>query len=154
MTYSLHLRNGDLNFAGPGGYAVVSGRQKLIQDLKNWLLEPQGSDPFHPEYGSILNGNAAGMPEAEDFIGSVLTSEKLIQIEAEVRRVLGAYQRQQLDRLNQEVISYGGKNTFSQGEILYSVEAVDVHQVADTVLVRVSITTGDGSQLSFSQAVT
>ena len=56
MTWSLAVVNGDLSFAGPGGYATVSGQNKLIQDLKNWLLEPRGTDPIHPGYGCTLDG--------------------------------------------------------------------------------------------------
>lgn len=152
MTWSFHTKNGDLNFAGPGGFATVTGQQKLIQDLKNWLLEPRGTDALHPDYGAVLDGGL--LPdgsEAESLIGSQLTSEALVLVESEIRRVLAAYQQQQLDRLTRESALYGGKNTFSAGEILVAVQAVNVQQVADTVFVTVTIQTGDGDQISFTQ---
>lgn len=152
MTWSLHLKNGDLNFSGPGGFATVSGEQKLVQDLKCWILEPRGTDPLHPDYGSTLDGGT--LPdgtEIESVIGDVISAESLITIESEIRRVLQAYQQQQLDRLTRENALYGGKNTFAASEILQSVVAVNVQQVADTVFVQCVIQTANGSQLSFTQ---
>lgn len=152
MTYSLQVKNGDLNFGGPGGFATVTGQSKLVQDLKNWILEPRGTDPIHPDYGALLDGGT--MPDGTDadpIIGDLITSATLVLIESEIRRVLAAYQQQQLDRLNREIVQYGGKNTFSMGEVLVAVTAVTCTQVSDTVLVTVSIQAGDGSSLTFSQ---
>lgn len=154
MSWSFHIKNGDLNLAGPGGFATVSGQQKLIQDLKNWILTPRGTDPMHPDYGSVLDGGM--LPDGtqvNSFLGGLFTSENLVEIESEVRRALAAYQQQQLDRLTRESALYGGKNTFSAGEILVSVDDVSLQQVGDTVLVTCLISTGNGDQLSFSQAL-
>ena len=152
MTWSFHVKNGDLNFAGPGGFATVTGQQKLIQDLKNWILEPRGTDPMHPDFGAVLDGGL--LPDgsyADAIIGQQLTAEAMVLVESEIRRVLGAYQQQQLDRLNRESALYGGKNTFNLGEVLVAVSSVTLQQLADTVLVNVTIQTGDGDQLSFTQ---
>lgn len=155
MTWSFQIKNGDLNFAGPGGFATVTGQQKLIQDLKNWLLEPRGTDAFHPDYGSILDGGTANDGSViEGSIGSVVTPEALLVIESEVRRVLNGYQQQQISRLQREAPLYGGLNTFSAGEVLSSVDDVQVIQIGDTVLVTVIVTVGDGNSISFTQAVT
>lgn len=154
MTWSFQIKNGDLNFAGPGGFATVTGQQKLVQDLKSWLLTPRGTDAFHPDYGSVLDGGS--MPDGtviEGSIGSLISSESLMTIESEVRRVLNAYQQQQLDRLTREAPLYGGKNTFSAGEILASVNDVKVVQVGNVALVTCSISTGDGNAVSFTQAL-
>jgi hypothetical protein len=152
MTWSLRVKNGDLTFAGPGGFASVSGQNKLVQDLKHWLVEPRGSDPFHPEHGSTLDGGelSDGTVVASS-IGNLFTGEDLLAIEAEIRRVLNAYQIVQAQRLGREAIQFGGKNTFSMGEILRTVNDVKVRQLGDTALVDVQITTADGALLSFSQ---
>lgn len=153
MTWSFHTRNGDLNLGGSGGgFATVTGQQKLVQDLKNWLLEPRGTDPLHPDFGAVLDGGL--LPDgsfADSIIGNELTSEALLLIESEVRRVLAAYQQQQLDRLTRETTLYGGKNTFAMGEILTAVQSVRLQQASDTVLVTVTIQTGDGNTITFSQ---
>lgn len=152
MTWSFQIKNGDLNISGPGGYATVTGQQKLIQDLKNWLLTPRGTDPFNPDYGSILDGGVMDDGTViESSIGTLITPEALVSIEAEIRRVLNAYQQQQLARLTREAPLYGGLNTFAAGEILGSVDDVEVTQVGAVVVCQVSITTGDGNAISFSQ---
>lgn len=152
MTWSFHTKNGDLNLGGTGGFATVTGQQKLVQDLKNWLLEPRGTDPLHPDYGAVLDGGL--LPDgsfADSLIGNELTAEALVLVESEVRRVLASYQQQQLERLTRENSQYGGKNTFSMGEVLSAVSAVSLQQSNDTVIVTVTIQTGDGDSISFTQ---
>lgn len=152
MTWSFHTKNGDLNLGGTGGFATVTGQQKLVQDLKNWLLEPRGTDPLHPDFGAVLDGGL--LPDgsfSDSLIGNELTAEALVLVESEVRRVLASYQQQQLDRLTRENSLYGGKNTFSLGEVLASVNAVSLQQANDTVIVTVTIQTGDGDSISFTQ---
>jgi hypothetical protein len=155
VSWSFHVKNGDLNFAGPGGFATVTGQQKLVQDLKNWLLEPRGTDPFHPDYGSVLDGGT--LPDGTSVnsqIGNLVSGEILLNIEAEVRRILTGYQQQQLDRLNRETLLYGGKNTFNSSEILASIEDVVIQQLGDVVLVRCVLRTASGDAISFAQALT
>lgn len=154
MTWSLAVINGDLSLAGPGGYATVTGQQKLLQDLRNWILEPRGTDPFHVDYGSTLDGGT--LPDGstvDSVIGDLITSENLLTIESEVRRVLAAYQQQQLDRITTEAGLYKGKNTFAASEILQSVDEVNIQPVADMVFVQCVITTASGDQTSFTQAL-
>lgn len=154
MSWSFKINNGDLDFSGPGGFAVVRGQQKLVQDLKHWLLEPRGTDPFHPDYGSTLDGgyfpDGSEVPSA---IGGIFTGEDLLKIEAEIRRVLNSYRNQQVDRMNRESMKYGGRNTFSRGEILLTINAVNVSQLGDTALANISITTADGDEITFQQAL-
>ena len=152
MSWSFLIKNGDLSFAGPGGFAAVTGTAKLIQDLKHWLLEPRGSDPFHPEHGSTLDGGTLSDGTiVASSIGGLFTGEDLLAIEAEIRRILNAYQLIQSQRLGREMVQYGGKNTFSLGEILRAVNDVDVRQLGDTAVVTISITTANGDMLTFTQ---
>jgi hypothetical protein len=154
MTWSFLIRNGDLSFAGPGGFATVSGQNKLIQDLRNWLLEPRGSDPMHQEYGSTLDGGTlADGTIVPSPIGGTFTRYELLTIENEIRRILSAYQTMQAARIRRDNLKFGGKNTFSTGEILRSVDEVKVTQVGDTAVVNVRITTGNGDNISFTQPI-
>lgn len=137
---------------GPGGLATVTGQQKLVQDLRCWILESRGTDPMHPDYGSIIEGGV--LPDgslADPMVGQLIDAETATSLEAEIRRILGAYQQQQVNRINQENITYAGKNTYGLGELLAAINDVSVVQVADTVLVQVTITTADGDALTFSQ---
>jgi len=155
MSWSFQIRNGDLNWGGPGGFATVSGRQKLIQDLKNWILEPQGTDPFHPDFGSLLDGGVGpdGI-EVDYLIGNTVSPEGMMTIEAELRRILTAYQQQQSDRMSNDIIQYGGKNTFGLDEILLQVEDVKVENYQDVVLATITILTGSGNAVTFTTPVT
>ncbi len=152
MSWSFQIRNGDLNFDGPGGFATVTGTQKLLQDIKCALLTPQGTDPSHPGFGSIVQGGiTADGVEVPTMIGSLVTPELRLDLESEIRRILHTIQAQQLDRLTRESVIYGGRNTFSQGEILASVDNVVINQVGDTLLVRIVFTTGNGDQVTLTQ---
>lgn len=155
MTWSFLIRNGDLSFAGPGGFATVTGQGKLIQDLRHWLLEPRGSDPMHHEYGSTLDGGTlADGTVVPSSIGGVFSGYHLLLIENEVRRILSAYQTVQAARIKRDNLRFGGKNTMTTGEILRRVDDVVVTQLGDTAVVNIRITTGNGDSIGFSQPLT
>lgn len=149
------MQGGDLSLGGPGGFSTVTGTQKLIQDLRNWILEPRGTDPDHPEYGSVLDGGT--LPDGtvlESPVGSILDASVIMNMESEIRRILTAYQQQQLDRLQRESALYNGKNTFAPGEILYSIDKVDVQQYIDVAIATVTITTSSGQIVPFNVPIT
>lgn len=154
MTWSLDISRGDLNLGGPGGFAKVTGTQKLLQDLRAALLTPAGFDPNHPEFGSVLDGGV--LPDGtvvETQIGSVITNQSLVDVEVEIRRVLADYQRKQLTRLTDEQSRYGGLHTFDSGEILMSIDSVSVRRTGDTLVAFVAVRTANNIRLSFAQAV-
>lgn len=154
MSWSLHLRNGDLNPSGPGGLAQVTGSQKLVQDLRCALLTPIGTDPLHLDFGSTLDGGTGPdgsiIPSA---IGSVIDTNTILYIESEIRRVLTGYQEQQVNRLLADQATLGGKNTFAQGEILYSIDNVNVQQIGDVVVASAALTTSDGDSITLTNPV-
>jgi len=153
MSWSFAIKNGDLNPFGPGGYATVTGTQKLLQDLRIWLLTPRGSDPLHLDYGSTLDGGTVDGTIVESNIGTIIDKTRLLALESEVRRVLFAYQQQQMDRLYRDQTELDGKNTFAPGEILYSVENVQLSQIGDVVVIAVSIRASDGNLLNISTPI-
>jgi len=154
MSWSFNVKNGDLDLSGPGGFSVVTGGQKLIQDLKHWLLESRGTDPMHPEYGSTLDGGVTSDGSVvEAFIGANIYKERLLDVESEIRRVLFSYQDQQLARLRSEQERLGGKNTFAPNEILYSVDGVNVRQIDDKVVAQLRLRTQNNADVSFIQPV-
>lgn len=155
MTFSFQLLNGDLNPQGPSGLAQVTGSQKLIQDLRCWYLTAIGSNPLHLDYGSSLDGGPGtdGTP-IMSLLGNVIDANLILQVEAEIRRVLAAYQQQQVQRLLQDQQNLSGKNTFSQGELLQQVDSVNVSQVGDVLVANVQITTMDGTTIATALPVT
>lgn len=154
MSWSFQIHNGDLNIGGPGGFSTVSSTAKLVQDLKHWMLEPRGTDPFHPDYGSLIDGGTVNSSfDSPSLLGGLMRDEDLMYIEAEIRRILNSYRIMQAERISDDRMKYGGKNTFSQGEILLTINSVEAVPMGDTVVVFIKITTADGQALSFSQAV-
>lgn len=139
MSWSLRLTNGDLNLDS-GSYAVVTGPEKLVQDLRCWVLEPQGTDVMHPTYGSIM----------EDVLGNLFTPEQIMNIEAEIRRIVMAYSAQQQDRRSRDMVVYGGKNTMAPGEICTGISKIIILPDGDTAAVWVYLTTANGDSIAFT----
>jgi hypothetical protein len=150
MTWSLAITNGDLVLSN-SDYATVTGEQKLIQDLTCFVLESMGTDPNHPDYGSLLDGGVdssgalhqsmLGLPNGN------LISEALIQ--SELQRILLSYQNMQIQRAKSDRLQYG-KTTFSLGEVLLSINSITMTPIADTLIVNIGITTGNDTSVSLS----
>ena len=153
MSWSLRLRGGDLNLSGKEGYATVRSGAKLLQDLRNWTLEPRGTDPLHPQFGSTLDGGMSRGVQVDSLIGSTISQEVLLDIEVEIRRILSEYRRQQANRVHSDMMKFGGRHTVDQGEGIDSIEDIQVRQVNDTVLIRVTIRTSSGARFSLTQPV-
>jgi hypothetical protein len=150
MTWSLAITNGDLVLSN-SDYATVTGEQKLIQDLTCFLLETMGTDPNHPDYGSLLDGGIDGGGTVYQSMlglpnGNAL-SEALIQ--SELQRVLLAYQNMQIQRAKSDRVQYG-KTTFSLGEVLLSVDSITMTTIADMLIANIGITTGNDTSVSLS----
>lgn len=125
MSFSLKVVNGDLSITA-GRFDLVSGVEKLKQDLTLWLTERYQDDRFHPTYGSILDGYIGGVIQADDTI---------VRVQSETLRVLSNYQQIQLARFKES------PTKFEPSELLQSVNGVDVSLSYDKVIVLVRITT-------------
>jgi phage baseplate assembly protein W len=143
MSWSLQVSNGDLSF-GSAGLNTVSGGQKLVQDLTCDILEPMGTDPMHPTYGSIIDGSVdANGNYQPGLIGQVNDRTTATQVGAEVQRICMNYQQSQVAR-NQADINVYGKSTLTADEALLTVLGVQVQQVEDQALVTATLQTGAG----------
>src|SRR5690242_2567390 len=125
MSTSLKVVNGDLSITA-GKFDIVSGTDKLTQDLTLWLTERFRDDRFHPTYGSILDGYIGGVINPEDTT---------VRIQSEVLRVLSNYQQTQQDSFRKT------PNKFQPSELLQSVNGVNVSLSYDKVIVLIRITT-------------
>lgn len=138
MTRSLMLNSaGDLSVLGRST-RLVSGTEKLIQDLNGWLRESYGVDRFHRSYGSIL----------PSFIGHVIGDDVTLDIEAETRRVLQNFQAVQLRRLQ------ATPSVFSRSELLDEIISVDAIPSYDRVDIHIKIRTAAGNVGSLKVGVT
>jgi len=52
MSFDLKLKSGDIQLENDGSISIVSGNQKIRQDLVKILLTKLGENRFHPQYGS------------------------------------------------------------------------------------------------------
>lgn len=123
---SIAIKDGDIDLALSRRMDFVRGKQKLLQDLRMWLSEPYGIGPTTPQFGSTLS----------DMIGTEDPELAAVQINAEVRRILGLYQSHQMERLR-IAKARGTLGSWSRSEILQNV--VDVASVVNLDKVRVVV---------------
>src|SRR4051812_37950439 len=107
MSWSLQLRNGDLALGG-ANLGIVTGSQKLTQDLRCAILEKMGTDELHPWYGSLLDGgmDAEGVV-SPGYIGETDWELGALNVQAEIRRIAKQYQDAQAARLENDRLTYG-----------------------------------------------
>lgn len=120
MSFTIALKEGDIDLKG-NTVAIVTGTQKLEQELGVWLKERYGSDRFHTNYGSTL----------DHYIGSVMTDSAVYEIENEVGRVLRNYQALQHRKFQSD------PQSLDPSEILAQIN--EVRAVADYDQVQVTI---------------
>lgn len=150
MSKSLRLEHGDLVVGSGRAFDMVSGQDKLFQDLTLWLLEKIGTDPSAPTYGSRLDGGTENGEDVPSFIGQIASQERILEIKAEVINVLNFYQNTQLEKMKREMIQYGGRHTLSDDEVLHTVDNIETVQLGTTIIVRVTCTTLSGANLQIT----
>lgn len=141
MSWSLKLRNGDLALGG-ASLGVVNNEQKLVQDLRCWLLEPQGSDSVHPDFGSTLDGGYVNGQWVDGIIGDSDIERVRSKILTEISRVTSQHQARQVTRARADRARYGA-STLTANELLREVTNIEIHQIQDTLLVRVTLALGE-----------
>lgn len=67
-----------------------------------------------------------------------------MELEVELKRIVGDYQRQQLQRARKDQVE-NGHITLDQGEVLVSLNEVSFSQTGDRLEAKLKITTGDSS---------
>lgn len=150
MSTSLSIVNGDL-VIGPGRkFETVSGKAKLMQDLKLWVLERIGTDPLLPTYGSTFDGGIIDGQPIDSFIGQLATQEAINNIRIAALELLDRYQTMQFDKMRSETLLYNGQNTLDADEVVDEIISVDVTQIGPTILVRVILSTLAGSNVKLT----
>lgn len=144
MSQSFQLQNGDLVVTSGRAFQVIRNRDKLVQDLRLWILEQFGQDPSTPEYGSLL----------DSYIGSPISQGAINQIQAEILRVLQQYQAMQVDNMQNETIQYAGSTTLDPSEVVTGISGLTIQSVGSMILVSVTVTTLDETQTQLSIPIT
>ena len=139
---TLQVQNGDIQLDSGGNLRFLQGSNKLVQDLGLWLQEPYGTGFTTPAFGSSL----------PSLIGGTSTAATTASIQAEIQRVLGLYQSQQILSLktaqNLSQLSY-----WSRSEIINSINSVQISQNYTSITASVSITTLANTTVSLTMFI-
>lgn len=138
---TLALTHGDL-VVGSTGYATLDGAAKVLQDVRCALLEPLGTDRFHPGFGSSL----------DQFVGQQQDSLTATTIQTEIRRVVDQYAAVQRDRLERDALS-GTASRYATDDVLAAVTSINVKPVQDRIYVQVNLTTAAGTPVTLVTSV-
>lgn len=147
MSKSLAIKNGDLVVGASRALQVVSGLDKLKQDLKLWILERVGIDSMTPTFGSTLDGGIIDEEIIPPTIGNVVSADLINEVRAEVSELVNRYQQLQLEKIKNEVIQFGGQHTMEPQEVIDIIDLIDVRAVETTLIIRVELTTMNEEQL-------
>ena len=151
MSKSFELANGDLQLGSGRSYNIVSGEQKLLQDLRLWVTEQVGTDNLiGGTYGSALDGGVINGEVQESYIGRTGNFSTLGEIRIIVLNLVQQYQQMQFTKMQNEALLYNGANTLDADEVIDSIESVQLAQVGTTVLVQVILTTLGGSSIKLT----
>jgi hypothetical protein len=148
---NFRVTDGDLDITTSRRADMVMGRDKLVQDLTLWLLEPLGTGFTTPGFGSTLNTvvarDSVGRQQGR-FIGRSMNDQMVADVEAEIDRILSLYQQNQIQTIRQAQIQ-GRLYLYSRQEILNSIDNITTTIDLDRVIVRAAITTGANQELTF-----
>ena len=143
--YTFKIVDGDLAVRGDGNITQLTGAQRIRQELACWLLEPLGTDRFYSKFGSTV-GDMIGSPAIEDYLN---------ELQVEVERVVNnyvSYQRGQIQALRSGNAA-DAINSWSDDDVIASVNSIEVEAIADTVKVTVTLSTAAGQGITVSQVV-
>jgi hypothetical protein len=151
MSWSLRLEHGDLSLSG-ASLGTVTNEQKLVQDLRCWILEKMGTDDLHPGYGSLIDGGVS--PDGTFSMGVVGESLDLVvlSVESELRRIVSEYQGQQLSRAKSDRFVYN-KATLTVREVLLSISEITVSLSEDRLNVVLGLQTAAGQNIDITLAI-
>lgn len=141
------LSNGDLVLGRSNRLEIVFDLDKLIQDLKCWLLEPFGTGFLTPNFGSFLDYSGP-----QGIVGRPIGSETEMELKAEIDRILSLYQAAQQEKI--KLARYNNNlNNFSRKEILNRVKNIDIRVSDyrnDTYIVDITLETASGVEINLN----
>lgn len=130
MTYTIALKNGDWDFSTSRHGKVITGRDKLVQCLTQWLLESRGVDRFHPTYGSNI----------QSMVGIQRTEPNRLSIENEIRQSCNDYMNYISSDFEQDPAKY------SKDEIIVQVMSVESYYIGEELHATVTVRTLSGEK--------
>lgn len=150
MSWSFEIVGGDLSpVSDKTGLGVVTGKKKTLQDLRHALTEAMGTDPMHPEYGSLIDGGR--LPDGtvvESLVGSSQSS--VFRIEEEVSRVIQDFVSKQNMRIKSDIAGFG-KTTVSDSEIIDRVDSIQTRFFDTKLVLQVNLITRNSNGVTITQ---
>lgn len=135
------LQSGDL-VLGEGGFAMVTGAEKVKQDLGVAMREPYGCDRFHPRWGSIL----------PRYVGEPIDGQASLLIRSECARLVRNYIQVQGGIIEKDVQA-GSRSRMTTDEAIAGVAGIDIRQEQDRYHVRVRLQLFSGGQVTLTGTV-
>lgn len=139
---TLALSGGDLVIDSSHGYQTISGASKIRQDLSLALIEPYGDDPYHAQWGSLLNL----------YIGSPLTEDLELRVEQEARRVVTQYMNMQAASISASQTN-GTPVGYTTADVVVGITAITGTINYDTLQLLISIVTAAGQGVDIPRTV-
>ena len=127
---------------GEGGFALVTGHEKVKQDLGIAMREPFGCDRFHPRWGSVL----------VNYVGEPAGEQVSFLVKAEVGRIIRNYIAVQ-GYLVEEDVKEQRRSRLNTNEVVVGVDGIDVRQEQDRYHVRVRLSLFSGEEVSLTGTV-
>jgi len=93
MSFDLKIKSGDISLESSGEMSIVSGNDKIRQDIVKIILTKIGENRFHPQYGSNT-----GQLQIGTILDQALIEEDLKQSAQSAIRYLMQLQREQSRR--------------------------------------------------------
>jgi phage baseplate assembly protein W len=134
--------DGDLMVTA-GDYLLLSGADKIRQDLSLALTEEFGADRFHPRWGSII----------KRYIGNVLDAQLALLVRAEVIRVVRNYIAvQQAEVLRDTQVDVQGR--FDTSDVVRDIVSVTAEIDYDRCNIHVQLRTLNRATVKIRKQVT
>lgn len=134
------LVNGDI-VTGQSGYQMVSGIAKIEQDLTVATIEPYGSDPYHPGWGSYMDSYVGMDPSTAAALAT-----------SEVSRLVSNYMTvQQYQQTT--ALANGQSSPFTNDDYVTGLAGVDTTQDLTSMTVQANVTTASGATVGVSTTV-
>ena len=140
MSKSFAVKGGDLSIGAGRSLEIVDGQEKLLQDLKNWIMERIGTDPATPTFGSRLDGGMDNGRYVASMIGQPMSDEAVAEIKLQISELISRYRVFQLEKIQDEIARFG-ETTIKPEETISRLQKIEAIVLGDTVAVRAQIAT-------------
>lgn len=144
--YGLKIVDGDLSLRDDGRTNLVSGAERVAQDLSCWLLEPVGTDVMYPRFGSAL----------DRYIGSVVDGSTFGDVDREVWRVANNYLQHQQKRreLSQEELTANEyAQVWSRNDVVAALSEAGIGAYGDTISIDIGIAMEDSTTAVMGETI-